>query len=235
MNEKEKLQAISERSLYSDGVMQSAIDYCFKVFARHLQGSSILEMGPAEGMMTERLSATGHDLTIVEGSELFCQSLKSRFPKANVHHALFEEFTPSRTFDNIVLGHVLEHVEDPVDVLRRAGSWLKEGGQILAAVPNAKSLHRQAAVLMGLLPVENGLNEMDQYHGHRRVFDPASFQDCFIQAGLRVSLLGGYWLKPLSNGQLKQSWTPEMLEAFMALGEKYPEIAGEIYAVAVLR
>jgi len=51
-------------------------------------------------------------------------------------------------------GHVLEHVDDPVAVLRLVKSWLKPGGRVLAAVPNARSIHRQAAVIMGLLPYE---------------------------------------------------------------------------------
>ena len=45
-------------------------------------------------------------------------------------------------------------------------------------------------------------------------------------------MFGGYWIKPLSNGQIEQNWTAEMLEAFMELGERYPDIAGEIYVVA---
>ena len=39
-------------------------------------------------------------------------------------------------------------------------------------------------------------------------------------------------MKPVSNAQIEASWTPEMVEAFMVLGERYPDIAGEIYVVA---
>jgi len=105
-------------------------------------------------------------------------------------------------------------------------------GRILAAVPNSRSLHRQAAVLMQLLPGEDALNEMDIHHGHRRVFSPESFRRCFLDAGLTIDIFGGYWLKPVSNRQIEQTWTPAMLDAFMQLGERYPDIAGEIYVVA---
>ena len=103
---------------------------------------------------------------------------------------------------------------------------------MIAAVPNSKSVHRQAAVLMGLLAREDSLNEMDIHHGHRRVFNPESFKEVFIKAGMRIRDYGGYWLKPVSNAQIEQSWTPEMLHAFMLLGERYPDIAAEIYVVA---
>lgn len=232
--EKSKLQQISQASLYSAGVMPAAIGYCFRILQRHLQGDSLLEMGPAEGVMTELLATTGKAMTIVEGSALFCDSLRQRFPVATVVHALFEEFQPTQRFDTIILGHVLEHVQDPVDILARTRQWLKPGGRIFAAVPNARSVHRQAATIMGLLPQEDALNEMDRHHGHRRVFNPESFRAVFSQAGLRVDVFGGYWLKPVSNGQIESHWTPAMIEAFMQMGERYPDIAGEIYVVASL-
>jgi 2-polyprenyl-3-methyl-5-hydroxy-6-metoxy-1,4-benzoquinol methylase len=231
--EKARLESISNVSLYSAGVNSASTKYSFKVAERHMVGDSILEMGPAEGVMTELLAVTGKELTLVEGSALFCDALRRRFPKANAIHALFEEFQPNGHFDNIILGHVLEHVEDPVDILSRARKWLKPGvGRLFAAVPNARSLHRQAAVIMGLLKEEHELNDMDRHHGHRRVYDPESLRADFQRAGLHIYIFGGYWMKPLSNAQIEASWTPEMVDAFMALGERYPDIAGEIYVVA---
>jgi 2-polyprenyl-3-methyl-5-hydroxy-6-metoxy-1,4-benzoquinol methylase len=230
--EKNKLQEISEISLYSAGVMQSAIQYCFEILSRHLSGDQVLELGPAEGVMTDLLVKTGKAITVVEGSKLFCDDLKSRFPKVDVIHSLFEEYEPNKSFDMIVLGHVLEHVEDPIGVMEKAKAWIKPGGKIFAAVPNAHSLHRQAAVVMGLLQEEIELNALDIHHGHRRVFNPESFKAVFSGADLEIEIFGGYWLKPLSNGQIESSWNPEMLKAFMLLGERYPNIAGEIYVVS---
>jgi 2-polyprenyl-3-methyl-5-hydroxy-6-metoxy-1,4-benzoquinol methylase len=232
-SEKTRLENISNVSLYCAGVNSTSIKYSFKIAQRHLVGDSVLEMGPAEGVMTELLAATGKKLTLVEGSSQFCDSLRSRFPQANTVHSLFEEFQSSELFDNIVLGHVLEHVEDPVDILSRAKQWLKPcTGRLFGAVPNARSLHRQAATIMGILRQEDALNEMDFHHGHRRVFNPETFRNAFSQAGLRIEIFGGYWMKPLSNAQIEASWTPEMVEAFMVLGERYPDIAGEMYVVA---
>jgi 2-polyprenyl-3-methyl-5-hydroxy-6-metoxy-1,4-benzoquinol methylase len=231
-NERENLFRLSEVSLYSAGVMQVANAYCFRVLRRHLRDGNLLELGPAEGVMTELMASTDRDLTVVEGSSLFCDSLRLRFPKIRVVHALFEDFNPEGRFDNIVMGHVLEHVEDPVHILRKARGWLKPGGCIFAAVPNARSLHRQAAVIMGVLSQEDEMNELDKHHGHRRVFNPESFRSAFTQAGLRVDVFGGYFLKPISNGQIESDWTPAMIEAFMQMGERYPDIAGENYVLA---
>lgn len=230
--EKNKLQEISESSLYSAGVMQVAIEYCFKILTRYISGERVLELGPAEGVMTELLITTGKSITVVEGSKLFCDDLKRRFPKIDVIHSLFEEYVPNELFDTVILGHVLEHVEDPVAILNKVKPWLKPGANIFAAVPNSRSLHRQAAVVMGLLEEESALNNLDIRHGHRRVFSPEEFRAIFLKANLKIDVFGGYWLKPISNGQIESVWTSEMIGAFMKLGERYPDIAGEIYVVA---
>jgi 2-polyprenyl-3-methyl-5-hydroxy-6-metoxy-1,4-benzoquinol methylase len=233
-NEQDRLDRIAENSLYAAGVNTDTVRYSFRIFERHLRGDSILELGPAEGVMTELLAGTGKALTVVEGSRAFCESIARRMPSVRVVNALFESFSPAERFDNIVLGHVLEHVEDPAAIVASAAEWLSPRGRSLAAVPNSRSLHRQAAVIMKLLSAEDALNEMDIHHGHRRVFDPESFRQCFLAAGLSIEIFGGYWLKPVSNKQIEQTWTPQMLEAFMQLGERYPDIAGEIYVVAGL-
>lgn len=226
------LESIAGNSLYAAGANTHSINYSFRIFSRHIQGDSILEMGPAEGVMTGQLATLGKSLTVVEGAKSFCDDLRRRFPSCRVVHSLFEAYEPAERFDNIVLGHVLEHVEDPMAILKRAASWLNPTGRILAAVPNSRSLHRQAAVIMGLLPFEETLNEIDRHHGHRRVFNPETFRRAFIDAGLHIQIFGGYWLKPLSNRQIEETWSDAMLETFMQLGERYPDIAGEIYIVA---
>ncbi len=212
------------------GLNTATIEYCAEVFARYWKGTRCLELGPAEGVMTRSLARAFPDLTLVEGANAFCSSLRNRFPHAIVVRSLFEDFAPAAVFDTIVMGHVLQHVEEPVEILRRAGSWLAPGGVICSAVPNARSLHRQAAVMLGMLPHEHSLNEADLHHGHRRVYDPESLRAAFLAAGLRLQHFGGYWIKPLSNAQM-EGWPPETIRAFMQLGERYPDIAAEIYVI----
>lgn len=230
--ESERLEAIAADSWYGRGANAASVRYSAQVFARHWGGSSCLELGPAEGLMTELLVQAFEDLVVVEGSDRFCADLRRRFPSAEVVCSLFETWEPTRSFDTIVLGHVLEHVEDPRALLVRVGRWLAPGGVICAAVPNARSLHRQAAVLLGMLPEEHALNATDLHHGHRRVYDPESFRHEFLAAGLQLRVFGGYWLKPLSNAQLDAQWSPELLWAYMQVGERYPDIAAELYIIA---
>ena len=230
--ERARLDGIAADSWYSKGLNTATVEYCAEVFSRFFHGERCLELGPAEGVMTPFLAPAFPDLTLVEGAEAFCASLRERFPNAHVVQSLFEDFAPAHDFDTIVLGHVLEHVENPVEILRKAGEWLAPDGVLCCAVPNARSLHRQAAVILGMLESEHALNPTDLHHGHRRVYDPERFRADFLAAGLRIRFFGGYWIKPLSNAQMEGIWAPETIRAFMQLGERYPGIAAEIYVIA---
>ena len=94
-DEAARLERIASVSRYAAGVNTDTIRYSFRIFERHLGGETILELGPAEGLMTALLARTGKRLTLVDGSEAFCRSLASRFPDARVvqvseHHATIE-------------------------------------------------------------------------------------------------------------------------------------------------
>ncbi|SFG35412.1 Methyltransferase domain-containing protein [Lachnospiraceae bacterium C7] len=237
MNTNEKNRVIEHGKIagYADGVMTNTTNYCGKIFRRYMNNGSVLELGPAEGVMTDYLYQYYEDYTIVDGADFFVESITKRYPKIKGIVSLFEEFNTEKRFDNIILGHVLEHVEDPVAILKMCKKWLETGGSILAAVPNSHSIHRQAAVKMGMLDSESQLNETDHLNGHRRVYNMELLRKDFIDAGFNIKASGGYWLKPLSNGQINQYWNDEMIQAFLQLGEKYPDISGEIYIVANLR
>lgn len=232
INEKKRVMDISEHTVYTEGVMKNVTAYCGEVFRRFMNQGSVLELGPAEGIMTDTLYPYFDDYTIVDGADSYVTAIKKRYPKIKGYCTLFEEYSPSRTYDNIILGHVLEHVKNPVEILKLVSSWLSEEGRIICAVPNANSLHRQAGVLMGMIKTENQLHAGDIKIGHRRVYDMHSLKIDFSDAGLKIIESGGYWLKPVSLAQVEANWNVEMINAFLRLGEKYPEIASNIYLVA---
>ena len=80
-SEKERLESISNVSLYCAGVNSTTVKDSFKIVQCHLFGDRILELWAAEGVITELLAATGKKLTLVEGSGLFCDSWRRRFPQ----------------------------------------------------------------------------------------------------------------------------------------------------------
>lgn len=232
MSESKRLEWLSYSAQYSNGIMVQATKYCAKIFIENMVPGSVLEVGPAEGIMTDFLYPHFSDYSIIDGASIFVEKIYNRHPLINAKVGLIEELDENLSYDNIILGHVLEHVINPVDVLKSVSRHLKKGGRILCAVPNAKSLHRSAAVIMNLLKTNYELNETDNKNGHRRVYDFESLKNDFQLSNLVFLKGGGYWLKTLSNKQIENFYSQEMIDAFMILGESFPEIAGEIYIVA---
>lgn len=233
--ESEKLKEIAQRSIYAKGTNAKTILYSGNIFLSNMVGDSVLELGPAEGLMTDILYPQyKNKYTVVDAAPVFVKEIKKKYPKIEGIVSLFEEYETECKYDNIILGHVLEHVENPVSVLCHIKNFLSENGRILAAVPNCYSIHRQAAVKMGLMKQVDEMSEKDKLHGHRRVYSIELLHEHFKRANLSIIKEGGYWLKPLSDKQIEKDWTESMLDAFMSLGEQYPSIAAEIYIIATL-
>jgi len=235
MSEDRRLQAISgwyqQEQLDFD---RQLISFRHQTLRPYFKGRAGLELGPADGVMTNFLVADFDHLTVVEGVAELLSQIPDQ-PNLTKVHSLFENFNPSSRFDTILMDHVLEHVHSPVSLLTRVRRWLSPGGQILIGVPNADSIHRLAAVKMGLLKNATDLNQRDYSLGHRRVYTHQTLQQELDDAGLDVIEMGGIFLKPLSNQQIEDYWTEEMIKGFYALGRDFPQNAAEIFVVAAPR
>ena len=233
-NEHKRVESLSDWYLKEQlDFDKRLIRFRYKTIKPKLVGPRGLELGPAEGEMTQFLINDFEQLTIVEGAADLLAQIPERTNLVKVH-ALFEEFQPEHLFDSIILEHVLEHVDEPIDLLRRVKSWLSPNGRLFLGVPNGNSIHRLAAVKMGLLDSPCQLNQRDHALGHRRVYTPDTFRVDIEKSGLKVFEMGGVYFKPLSNGQIQEHWTEEMIQGFYELGKDFPEHAAEIYAVCNL-
>lgn len=198
-------------------------------------GESCLEMGPADGEMTKFIKDDFARLDVVDASEKYVKAAEKISSNITGYTSLFEDFKPKSKYDVIVMSHVLEHVQDPVLVLKRARNWLKKGGRIIAVVPNADSLHRRLGVKLGMLERETELNEQDVEIGHRRVYTREDLDRDFREAGLHTITKGGVFLKLLSNSQMLMFEDDKLIDAMFELGKDFPGLCSEIYTVAVRR
>lgn len=195
------------------------------------RGASALQLGLGNGALARELASGFGEFTVVEGSAALVRAFADAPANCRLAVALFEEFSPSRRFDRIFGNHVLEHVLDPVDLLRRTRDWLQPDGRALFTVPNAGSLHRRIGVEMGLLERPDALNAQDQRLGHRRVYSARGFQADLEQAGYVVEAFHGYMLKVVSNAQMK-GWSREFLDASYRVSLTLPpEFGANLFAV----
>jgi 2-polyprenyl-3-methyl-5-hydroxy-6-metoxy-1,4-benzoquinol methylase len=209
----------------------------YELLEKYFVGTTCLELGPANGEGTTYLLDHFSKVVAVDGSQQAIDDLKERFPtddKLETVCSYFEELELDEKFDTIVLAHVLEHVDNPNEILVVAKKFLKPEGVLIVDVPNALSLHRQIGVEMGLLKEVTELNEGDLSIGHKRVYTPEVFKKEVEAAGLKIARYGGVYIKILSNAQSETVLNDEQLDALHVVGERYPEIAAEQYVVAQL-
>jgi 2-polyprenyl-3-methyl-5-hydroxy-6-metoxy-1,4-benzoquinol methylase len=211
--------------------------YMLRAFEAKLPAGRALELGCFEGEFTKRLAAIYPDLTTVEGSSELIAKAKAACP-AHVDFVLsrFEDFAPSERFDAVFLIHTLEHLDDPVALLRRIGTWLTPAGRLFLVVPNANAASRQIAVAMGLIAYPTAVTPGEWEHGPRRTYDLPALTAQVADAGLIAVETGGVFFKPFANFQFDRliasgAVGEDYLEGCFKLGARHPDLCASIYAI----
>lgn len=233
MEEREKKVKESERFYSSNmlGIDFMLTEFAYRSIKPYFKGSVALELGPASGYMTRHLVNDFTTLHLIEASAELA-SLVPTYPNVVIHCSMIEDFQTDEKFHTIIMSHVLEHIEHPVELMTKIRNWLVPGGVFIVVVPNAKSIHRIVAVKMGLLESVYVLNERDYALGHYRVYDADNLYQDISAAGFKHTYKGGSFLKPLSNAQIEEYWTSEMIEGFYEAGKEFPDNCAEIFMVA---
>lgn len=188
---------------------------------------SILELGIGHGYTPALFNSVCRRHVIVEGSQLVIDLFQERNPSfsGEVVFSYFEDFDTEERFDVIVMGFVLEHVIDPGLILDRFRKFLKPGGRLFAAVPNAKSLNRRLGLELGKIDDIYSLNANDIALGHRRQYCRDTFRSELRDHGYTVLLEEGIYLKPLPLPILQT--LPDFqdnLQAMLRVGVEFPDL-----------
>ncbi|MCA9182567.1 MAG: class I SAM-dependent methyltransferase [Planctomycetales bacterium] len=213
--------------------------YMVRSFSPFFRRGNMLELGSYKGDFTRRLLAEFEHVTCVEASDQAMAEAESRLGTKAVSfiNARFEDVVLSQRYDNIVMTHVLEHLDDPIGVLRRVNEeWLAPGGRFFLACPNANAPSRQIAVKMGLIQHNSAVTSAEAEHGHRCTYALDTLERDAKAAGLNVVHRSGIFFKALANFQwdrlLKTDIiSPAYLEGCYALGQQYPDLCSSIYLV----
>ena len=101
---------------------------------------SICEVGPGSGEFAKELERLNYRLTLVEQAKSY-EELNKKFNKAKVINSDFSELKHfEEQFDAICTFHVIEHVPDLLDHLKKANMFTRPGGNLFIATPSANSL-----------------------------------------------------------------------------------------------
>ncbi|HXD36121.1 MAG TPA: class I SAM-dependent methyltransferase [Rhodanobacter sp.] len=105
----------------------------------------VLEFGAGSGAMSLRLADLGFQVT---ASDLFPESFKPAevpFVAADLNGAFAAQWPQG--FDAVMALEIVEHLENPRDVLRQIRSLLPTGGQLVLSTPNIANPVSQALFL----------------------------------------------------------------------------------------
>lgn len=187
----------------------------------------LLELGLGHGYTVPHFVKMTDHHAVIEGSQRVIDHFRKKNPwyKGSLVPGYFEDYAPEERFDAIIMGFVLEHVDDPVAILRRYREFLAPGGRIYVAVPNAKSLNRRFGLAMGLIPDIYELNATDHKLGHQRNYCRDTLRRDVEAAGFRITHEEGMYLKPLPLSVLHTLDDMEgNLRAMMTVGVDFPDL-----------
>jgi len=120
-------------------VIESA-RYRVELLLRHGPAGHLIEIGAGTGAFALAARDAGFTVSAIEMSERCCEYLSDAGVEAIVSSdpvAALQRLEPA---DAIAMWHVLEHLPDPLSVLRAAAAKLRAGGLLAVAVPNPSSL-----------------------------------------------------------------------------------------------
>ena len=201
---------------------------------RHAEGfASLLELGLGHGFAANLFDSHFRRHVVVEGSPAVIRNFQDRHPecRAQIVESFFESFSTEGQFDVIVMGFILEHVDDPQQILRRYRAFLAPGGKMFLAVPNAEVLNRRLGHLAGMLNDLSALSANDHLLGHKRYYTLASLTHEVENAGYRIDWVEGIYLKPFTTAQITSLQLDiRIINSMCEVGVNYPELSCGILA-----
>jgi 2-polyprenyl-3-methyl-5-hydroxy-6-metoxy-1,4-benzoquinol methylase len=150
------------------------------LYLNDMSPGRVLDIGCGDAVFLSRMKGLGWNVEGLDFDANAAANAKALFD-IDVHVGRLEDLKfPTATFDAVTMNHVIEHVYDPVALLREIRRILKPGGRLVSVTPNARSMgHRvYGQFWRGLEPPR-----------HIHIFTPSALNAITQSAGLGVSKL----------------------------------------------
>lgn len=204
-------------------------------------GRSILDIGCGIGEFTPMFASKFDRVVGLDASDVSVQEARSHAPSKKIEYiqGWGETFQMPERFDTISMDNLLEHVDDPIALLKNCKKHLAPGGRIIVQVPNAESITRRLGVLMGVIDgLDNITQKEREVFGHQRTYTLKQLESEVTRAELRIIGSGGILYKPLPNEMLEklcneqgEAWTANFIDALVRFGEERPTECAYVYVV----
>jgi len=147
----------------------------------------LLDIGAGSGILVEEAVAIGYSAEGVEPSSYLQEQAHRR--RLSVYRGVLPHVAASGPYDVVTMVDVIEHVTDPIDLLRKAVATMAEDGVLLVVTPDVRSV---AARLLG--------RQWWHYRiAHIGYFDRMTLENALAAAGLRpIRIARPSWYFPAS-------------------------------------
>lgn len=166
------------------------------------KNSRVLELGCGEGALSQRLADAGYDVLSTDMNKEGFQG-ETEFRQLDLSNTeqmaeFCAEFSNvSKKFDAVLCVEVIEHMENPWQLVRDIASLARPGGIVLISTPNIGSWYsRGRFFLNGKFPF---FYKEDSEYGHIHALSQTELELICHQAGLQVE-------KFMPGGTLPRLW-----------------------------
>jgi 2-polyprenyl-3-methyl-5-hydroxy-6-metoxy-1,4-benzoquinol methylase len=164
----------------------------------------LLDVGSGNGIYLQQMRALGWQVEGVETDPKACAISRDKYGLVIHAGELEGQALPADSYDAITLNHVIEHVHDPVALLKECRRIVKPGGKVIVTTPNVGSFGHQrfSANWRGL-----------EAPRHLQLFSLPGLLSCAEQAGfdhneIKTSIIGCDYILGFSRILARHSAPP---------------------------
>lgn len=203
-----------------------------RIAERVAPGQRILELGCATGLMSAQLAAPDVALLGIDRSPAYLERARARaLPGARFAQGDLDALPPSdERYDHVLATNVLHELADPLAFLRGCRERLAPGGLVHLTLQNPRSIHRLAALELGLIDGLDEISERGAQWGTRGLWTAEALTKLADAAGLRTVAREGVMLKPLPNA-LMAELPEQVVEGFIRAARHLPDHCAMTYLV----
>ena len=238
------LNAYRDEYLGNYGFEKMLVEYrrrnLLEILARYAP-QKILEVGCGVESLAG-FYTTFAEFTIVEPIKNFINRIpaqlggkvegKVHYVNKNLEDAVGE--LKKENFDFIVISNLIHELNNPDVILKAACELAGPNTIIHINTPNAKSIHRQLGMKMGLLKHAKELSRLACALQRNQEYELFDLVRMARKHGLKVREQGSYFIKPLSHAQMQTllesgKISKEFLDGIYKIGHLLPENGSEIF------
>lgn len=149
--------------------------YLIKIYKYKVKGK-LLDIGSGAGFFLSEAKMSGWEVSGIEASKSSAKFASKKGFK--IYNSTIEKAkVKTNSYDAVTMFQLIEHLEDPVKVLKKANTLLKKNGIIVISTPNRESL-------LGKLMNKKWFGYYNDEHLF--VFDKESLRNILEETGFKV-------------------------------------------------